>query len=44
MFLKGKSMNNLMICNDYLYSFVSHVPLFILVHLNDEGMPFMTFV
>jgi hypothetical protein len=39
-----ENINNLLIHNHYLYSFVFHVPLFIFVHWDDEGMPFMTFV
>jgi hypothetical protein len=33
-----------MIHNDYLYSFVFHALLFIFIHRDDEGMPFMTFI
>ena len=40
----NKNINNIMIRNDYSYSFVFHVSLLIFIDWDDEGMPFMTFV
>jgi hypothetical protein len=42
--LWNENINNLLIHNHYLYSFVFHVLLFMFVHWDDEDMPFMTFV
>jgi hypothetical protein len=39
--LRNGNINKLLICHYYLYSFIFHVPPFIFVYWDDEGMSFV---